>query len=52
MMFLLVLLIPLVSSLANVITFSKALFIPGQEYSVMNFTYDVNALQDYFDISI
>ncbi len=49
---LLVCLLPTATSLANVITFSKALFIPGPYFSVMNFTYDVSILQDYFDIGI
>jgi hypothetical protein len=46
------LLLPLALGLANVITFSKALLIPGQHYSVMNYTYDVAALDDYFDIGL
>lgn len=46
------LLVTLTSSTANVITFSKALFIPGEYFSLMNFTYNIAKLENYLDIDI
>lgn len=45
-------LLVLSDSLANVITFSKALYIPGEYFSLMNFTYDVGKIDDYLDVDI
>lgn len=45
-------LIILTESLANVLTFSKALYIPGQYFSLMNFTYNVDKIDDYLDVDI
>ena len=45
-------LLPVVLSEANVITFSKTLFIPGQYFSLMNYTYDLSHLENYFNVEL
>ena len=40
------------NSEANIITFSKSLYIPGKYFSVLNYTYDIAKLNDYFDVEI
>ena len=37
---------------ADVLSFSKTIYIPGHYFSLMNFTYDIAKLDDEFDIDI
>lgn len=36
----------------NAISFGKQLYIPGQYFSLMNFSKNTQALSDYFDVAI
>ena len=37
---------------SDVLTFSKVLYIPGRYYSLINNTYNISKLDDYFDVDI
>ena len=37
---------------SDVLTFSKMLYIPGRYYSLINTTYDITKLDDYFNVDI
>lgn len=37
---------------ANVMTFSKTLYIPGKYFSLMNYTYNLEDFTNYFDVGM
>lgn len=50
--FLLGALIYQVTTMVSITTFSTLLYIPGTAFSLTNFTYDMNNLEQYYDIQI